>query len=268
MRWQGMPALRIILLKSSTVTVLSIGASLLLAVTVVPALGGVVDGNAWLMCVLCPLFIAFPVSTWQFFQASRLRMANDEIARLHLDLAAAHQGLIASHAELAERARRDGLTNLLNREGFLAALRDAIAEDPVGVLLVLDADHFKTINDRFGHPVGDAALRAIGGVITSATGQNGLGGRIGGEEFAVYLPGADLTRGAAMAEHLRQAVAALELKAESGEMVPLSVSIGAASRAAEPDLTALVAAADRQLYRAKRRGRNRVALPAREKAAA
>ena len=263
-----MPAYHTILLKSSAVTALSIGASLLLAITIVPALGGVVDGNAWLMCVLCPLFIAFPTSAWQFRQAMRLRSANDEIARLHRDLADAHRDLIAGHAELAERARRDGMTRLLNREGFFGDLREAFAADPAGVLLVIDADHFKSINDRFGHPVGDAALRAIGGVIARAVGQNGLAGRIGGEEFAIYLRGAGIADGEAMAEDVLQAVAALELRAESGAIVSLSVSIGGASRAAEPSLAALVSAADRQLYRAKRRGRNRVALPTKAKAAA
>lgn len=259
---------RVVLLKSAVATVLSVAASLFLAVTIVPALGGVVDGNAWLMCVLCPLFIAFPVSAWQFRQTERLRAAHREVARLHEQLARTHGALTAAHEELKERARRDGMTGLLNRESFFAALAQAMAADPSGVLLAVDADHFKTINDRFGHPVGDAALRAIGGAIAGTVGEGGLCGRIGGEEFAIYLAGSDLAGAAQVAERIRMAVARLRIEAESGAPVALSVSIGGASRRGMATVTALVAEADRQLYRAKRRGRDRVVLAPQAKAAA
>lgn len=263
-----MSAYRSILIKSTAVTALSIATSLLLAITIVPALGGVVDGNAWLMCILCPLVIAYPASAWQFSQAMRLRRANAEIARLHRELEGAHRDLMASHRELADRARHDALTGLLNREGFFGALGEAVAGDPAGVLLMIDADHFKAINDQFGHPTGDRALRAIGDVIASSVAADGLAGRIGGEEFAVYLRGAALDAGAETAERIRRTVAALAVETGNGAPVALSVSVGCASRSVEGSLEALVAAADRQLYRAKRRGRNRVALPARAKAAA
>jgi diguanylate cyclase (GGDEF)-like protein len=263
-----MLAYRSILLKSTAVTVLSIAVSLLLAITIVPALGGVVDGNAWLMCILCPLVIAYPASAWQFFQAMRLRRANAEIARLHRELEEAHRDLMASHGELAERARHDALTGLLNREGFFGALDEAVAGDPSGVLLMIDADHFKAINDQFGHPTGDRALRAIGDVIAGSVAADGLAGRIGGEEFAVYLRGAALEEAAEIAEQIRRSVSALDIETGNGAPVPLSVSVGCASRSVEGSLEALVAVADRQLYRAKRRGRNRVALPAKAKAAA
>lgn len=263
-----MLAYRSILIKSTVATALSVAASLLLAITIVPALGGVVDGNAWLMCILCPLVIAYPASAWQFFQAMRLRRAHAEIARLHRELEEAHRDLMASHGELAERARHDALTGLLNREGFFGALHEAVVGDPSGVLLMIDADHFKAINDQFGHPVGDRALRAIGDVIAGSVAVDGLAGRIGGEEFAVYLRGAALEEGAEIAEQIRRSVSALDIEPGNGAPVPLSVSVGCASRSVGGSLEALLAAADRQLYRAKRRGRNRVALPAKAKAAA
>lgn len=92
-----------IILKASLATLLSIAASLGIAVTIVPMLGGVVDGNAWLMCILCPLLIAWPVSAWQFWQGQRLRDAYGEIARLHGELEETHRELSAAHDALLER---------------------------------------------------------------------------------------------------------------------------------------------------------------------
>lgn len=250
---------RIVLFKSSVATILSVAASLLLAVTIVPALGGVVDGNAWLMCVLCPLFIAFPVSTWQFRQTERLRAAHAEIRRLHDEVAKSHRALIAAHEELKERAQRDGMTGLLNRESFFAALTQAMATHGSGVLLAIDADHFKTINDRFGHPVGDAALRAIAETIRRSVPATGIAGRVGGEEFDVYLPRMRPADAAELAERIRTDVAARRLIADDGTEVSLSISIGGASQG-ERSLSVLVSEADRQLYKAKRRGRDRVVM--------
>lgn len=241
---------RAIILKASLATALSIVASLGLALTVVPILGGVVDGNAWLMCVLCPLLIAWPASAWQFRQAQRLKDAHGEIERLHGELSAAH-------AALLERARRDGLTGLLNRESFLSELEQAMATDGEGTLLFIDADHFKQVNDRFGHPVGDDALRRLAQAIAGAAGEGGLSGRLGGEEFAVYLPRTVLTEAQPVAAQVLDAVRRLRIEAGGGEPVSLTVSIGAAGRAGGTTIEHLIAEADAQLYRAKMQGRNR-----------
>lgn len=241
---------RAIILKASLATVLSIAASLGLALTVVPMLGGVVDGNAWLMCILCPLLIAWPASAWQFRQAQRLTDAHGEIARLHGELSAAHEALL-------ERARRDGLTGLLNRESFLAELEQAITPGGKGTLLFIDADHFKQVNDRFGHPVGDDALRRLAQAIAGAVGEGGLSGRLGGEEFAVYLPRIMLTEAQAVAKQVLDAVRHLRVEAPGSEPVGLTVSIGAAGWAGGTTIEHLIAEADAQLYRAKVQGRNR-----------
>ena len=240
---------RAIILKASLATLLSIAASLGLAVTVVPALGGVVDGNAWLMCILCPLLIAWPASAWQFRQAQRLKDAHGEIARLHRELSAAHEALV-------ERARRDGLTGLLNRESFLSELAQGMASDREGTLLFIDADHFKQVNDRFGHPVGDDVLRRLAQAIAGAVGAGGLSGRLGGEEFAVYLPRTSLSAARSVAKQILDAVRGLKVEAPGGEPVSLTVSIGAAGRAGGTTLEQLIAEADAQLYRAKTQGRN------------
>lgn len=246
-------SMRRIILKASLATLLSIAASLGLAVTVVPMLGGVVDGNAWLMCILCPLLIAWPASAWQFWQAQRLRDAHGEIARLHRELSVAHEALV-------EKASRDGLTGMLNRESFLAALEQAMAAGGPGALLFIDADHFKQINDRFGHPVGDEALRILARAIAGAVGAGGLSGRLGGEEFAVYLPGIALAEAQAPAMRILDAVRRIRVEVPGGGAVRLTVSIGAAGQAGTDTLEALIAEADEQLYRAKTQGRDRVAF--------
>lgn len=247
------PSARRIILKASLATLLSIAASLGLAVTIVPMLGGVVDGNAWLMCILCPLLIAWPASAWQFWQAQRLRDAHGEIARLHDELSAAHEALL-------EKARHDGLTGVLNREAFLGALEQAMAEGSHGTLLLIDADHFKQINDRFGHPVGDDALRTLAQAIAGVVGEDGLSGRLGGEEFAVYLPGVTLSEAQPAAMRILDAVRWLRIEAPSGGAIGLTVSIGAAGWTGGATLDGLIAKADEQLYRAKTEGRNRAAF--------
>lgn len=244
---------RKIIAKASIATALSIVASLGLAVTVVPMLGGVVDGNAWLMCILCPLLIAWPASAWQFWQAERLREARNEIARLHSELSEAH-------AAAVEKARRDGMTGLLNREGFLAAVRQAMAAGEEGTLLFVDADHFKRINDRFGHPAGDDALRGLATAIAGTVGIGDLCGRLGGEEFAVYLPGFAASEARPMAVKILEAVRRLRIDVAADTAIALTVSIGASVQTGGLTLNELIAEADEQLYKAKTLGRNRASF--------
>ncbi|CAM5765647.1 GGDEF domain-containing protein [Bosea minatitlanensis] len=255
------PFLRKIIVKASLATVLSIAASLGLAVTIVPLLGGVVDGNAWLMCVLCPLLIAWPVSAWQFSQAERLRETRNEIARLHRELEEAHRNLSAAHAVTVEKARRDGMTGLLNRGSFLAAVREMMAGTRAGALLLVDADHFKQINDRFGHPVGDEALQGLAEAIAGALEAGHLAGRLGGEEFAVYLPGVATGEARRIAAKIIETVRRLRVAVSAEEAISLTVSIGGATQAGGVTLNELIAEADEQLYRAKMMGRNRAVFP-------
>jgi diguanylate cyclase (GGDEF)-like protein len=124
-------------------------------------------------------------------------------------------------------------------------------------LAIFDVDHFKAINDRFGHPAGDAVLRAIGGSAPDAVDGFGEVARIGGEEFAVVLPGSGPAEATGVAERLRLTIAAA-VPAQRAEL-QVTVSIGVATL--QPGMTAtdLVASADAALYRAKADGRNRVA---------
>lgn len=157
-------------------------------------------------------------------------------------------------------AYTDPLTGIANRAHFfaLAPLHFAAARQQAQPLCVLylDVDHFKSINDRSGHAVGDAALVAIAAALRAQLRACDLLGRIGGEEFAALLPEAHLDDAVRTAERLRTAVAALDI---SGG--PISISIGiAALRRDDAALDILLAAADRALSQAKHNGRNRSEL--------
>jgi diguanylate cyclase (GGDEF)-like protein len=157
-------------------------------------------------------------------------------------------------------ASTDPLTGLFNRRGFAEACarvidREANAGRPVSVM-ICDIDHFKSINDRFGHPAGDEILKLFATVVVSNLRISDLSGRIGGEEFAALLP-CPLDEGVVAAERVREAFQASGIVVEDGP-VDTTVSIGVAGGPAGTELEVLLAAADTALYQAKRSGRNRV----------
>src|SRR5437588_6819983 len=157
-------------------------------------------------------------------------------------------------------ASTDPLTGMLNRRGFSEACgrvieREAKAGRPVTVM-IFDIDHFKSINDRFGHPAGDEMLKLFSTVVVTNLRISDLSGRIGGEEFAALLPCA-LEEGVLVAERVREAFEASNIVCEEGP-VDTTVSIGVAGGPAGTELDVLLAAADTALYQAKRTGRNRV----------
>ncbi len=168
-----------------------------------------------------------------------------------------------SEALLADLARRDGLTTLPNRRAFedalaeLAARRQRFGE--AGALLMIDIDHFKRINDAHGHAAGDDALRTVARALAAEVRLVDRVFRVGGEEFAVLLAGADAAAARTMAERLREAVAARQVAVKGGE-VAVTISIGVATMAGSDEPDALMGAADAALYRAKERGRNRVVV--------
>jgi len=250
-----MAAMRRVLLRSAGVAVLSVAVSLGMAMTIVPAIGGVVDGNAWLMCVLCPLLIAWPASAWQFWQHEQLRAARAA-------LVAAHEELQRAHNALAETARHDGLTGLLNRDSLLKVAEGARSSPAAGWLLMADLDHFKAINDRYGHAMGDDVLTQVALRLASLLGEGDVAGRIGGEEFAVVLADADHARATDTAERLRAAVAQTPIAIDDAPSLSVTISIGGAPIDPEWALRDAYKSADAMLYEAKRAGRNRVVLVA------
>jgi diguanylate cyclase (GGDEF)-like protein len=164
---------------------------------------------------------------------------------------------VAAHKNAAST---DPLTGLFNRRGFAEACsrvieREAIAGRPVTVM-IFDIDHFKSINDRFGHPAGDEILKLFAVVIASNLRLSDLSGRIGGEEFAALLP-CSLEEGVIVADRMREVFENSNIVCDEGP-VDTTVSIGVAGGPAGTELEVLLAAADTALYQAKRGGRNRV----------
>jgi diguanylate cyclase (GGDEF)-like protein len=177
---------------------------------------------------------------------------------------ASHNHVLA-YRRTASQARRvaalaelDGLTGCLNNRAFherLAQVCAEASEDRPVSLVILDIDHFKGVNDQYGHPAGDAVLEGVGGVLRAVSRVADAPGRLGGDEFALLLPGTGPDEALAVAERVRAEVG-VALAAEHA----VTVSVGVATCVLVTDGTQLLAAADRAVYAAKRAGRDRVAL--------
>ncbi len=200
--------------------------------------------RALLFDILLPTLLAAPLL---YFFTSKLR-----------DLAIAHE-------RLTLYASTDALTSVLNRGAFTALVEAYLAEirqaerETRGALLVVDADNFKSINDRFGHDRGDEALKLIAAAIKGVLRRADRVGRLGGEEFGVFLPGGTPITAEAVAERIRLSVRAAPF-APDGNPHPLSVSVGGAVFDQRLPFAELFRLADQQLYSAKQNGRNRVAV--------
>ena len=161
--------------------------------------------------------------------------------------------------QLAQLASTDDLTELANRRRFTEALRVELArsrrDGSTLALLLIDIDHLKRINDSHGHPAGDAAIRHVAGMLKRARRESDVAARLGGEEFALLLPGTDVVGAVTVAEALRARLAA----APAAGAFTVTVSIGVASSPEDGvEEDELIRAADRRLYAAKAGGRNRV----------
>ena len=169
--------------------------------------------------------------------------------------------LAITQRELATLASTDSLTEILNRGAFKmlvdAYLTETKDEARSGAFLVVDADHFKSINDRYGHERGDQALKVIAQTIKTVLRGADIVGRIGGEEFGVFLPGASTDHAGSIAERIRDAVQRSGFS-PGHNFGAISVSIGGVHFTRRASYDALFVAADDLLYRAKTSGRNRV----------
>ncbi|USX27609.1 CHASE domain-containing protein [Oxalobacteraceae bacterium OTU3CINTB1] len=170
------------------------------------------------------------------------------------------------HDELRVLATTDFLTGLPNRREFmnrLAEEQERLQRD-IGActaVLLLDLDHFKRINDEYGHAAGDAVLRQLSELMRQDQRKIDMRGRIGGEEFAILLPGATLGKAAVFADRLRQRIADTPMVLDDGSRLTVTVSIGIAVMGGkQPGGDAALVRADQALYTAKRGGRNRVVL--------
>jgi two-component system chemotaxis family response regulator WspR len=201
--------------------------------------------------------------------------ANDYLVKLpdRIELVARvryHSRAYRALSALRDQATRDGLTGLWNRRMIFDTLGRELARSkrdrtPLAIVMV-DLDHFKSVNDRFGHPAGDAVLQEASRRLSGCVREYDGVGRYGGEEFLVVLSNCDGEQAAMLSERLRESVAESPMNAEGRELnVTCSLGVACAGAGDEVDVTALVHAADEALYAAKQAGRNcfRVApLPA------
>ena len=162
-------------------------------------------------------------------------------------------------ASRSEEAHTDPLTKLANRRAFDVALEEGWeqhqrSETPLS-LLMLDVDHFKRFNDRFGHPAGDAVLKGVAQVLQQELGNDGLVCRYGGEEFAVVFPGRTAREVARAVERCRESIAAQTISFE-GAQFRITCSTGLAELKGEEDTDEMVSRADEALYQSKKAGRN------------
>jgi two-component system cell cycle response regulator len=176
---------------------------------------------------------------------------------------ALQDGLIHAREELRFQATHDVLTGIWNRRALLDLLQREIERasrsNSSTALLMLDLDHFKEVNDTYGHAAGDAVLREVARRVTQVIRSYDFVGRYGGEEFLVVLPGCDRTQALQSAERIRVAVSAAPVNVNNVE-ISVTTSIGVTAVAAEACEKELLVVADAALYQAKRDGRNRACV--------
>ena len=172
--------------------------------------------------------------------------------------------LESANTKLQELALRDGLTGLLNRRYWESCLEREFArhqryDNPVS-LVIFDIDHFKRVNDTYGHQTGDEVIRSVAEITSRLARETDFAGRYGGEEFVVLLPGTHLEGAAQFAERLRQAVEQQVLDYQ-GSPLSYTISLGVATISDDmANYQILLERADKALYASKEQGRNRVTL--------
>lgn len=221
------------------------------------------------LCMVGMTAYLWGIGSLSFRRTLSLRRLRAELLQSQEDLQAANDALRARLAEiealqhdLEQQANHDPLTGLFNRRYLEATTARELArgrrEQLPAALLLLDIDHFKSINDRYGHAQGDEVLRQFGALLQGGTRREDVPCRLGGEEFVLLLPGMPISNALARAEQIRQEVEALTVASSQGAM-RVTISIGVASFPAHGEcLDDLIKCADLALYAVKRSGRNGV----------
>lgn len=166
------------------------------------------------------------------------------------------RAIAAAHLTLFRAGQTDHLTGLANRR----ALLDRANDPALMALVIADVDRFKTVNDSYGHLIGDTVLQAVAALLQTELGDLGLVGRLGGEEFALICTDGDASHLLRRLEAFREAVARAPISIGEGLSVSVTISAGVAQRLADQSFQELYAKADEALYVAKTSGRNRIVL--------
>lgn len=201
--------------------------------------------TAWFATILCPIVISTPVAIVLVRQSERVRLLNQDLRH--------------AVAELDRVASTDDLTGIANRRAFLRAAAEARGDENDWLLLA-DIDHFKSINDRFGHERGDAFLAAFARLLEEAAGPGDVVGRLGGEEFGMLLRDTTQANALQAAEALRVRAASLTLTSADGRVIATTLSIGLTACPSEATLHDDLKRADEALYLAKRKGRDQICV--------
>jgi len=197
--------------------------------------------------------------TWIDGRTVRMEIATDITT-----LKNSEQKLLAAKALAEEHASKDELTNLYNRRAFFEQGKQLFKQarrypQHISVMMI-DIDHFKSINDNHGHTVGDNVLKAIGGLLQNTVREADILARIGGEEFAVILPQTGVEEASNLAERIRQRIEAVDIQHDTLQ-IKITASFGIAACMAEgDDLDRMLTKADDALYIAKKKGRNQVKI--------
>ncbi len=286
LRWPGRSRWNELLSGPALIPILTVAITLLVSIVIHPfALVFSVPALIWAalsipLAATCVLIVAFTTIVMLALSRGLYNFGpaglNDPLlAAVHLGVAmiALAPVLVAAatserrrqFAELEQAARLDTLTEALNRGAFMQQASAMIEQQtkrvaPLAVVL-LDVDHFKRINDHHGHAAGDQALVTLAAVIRRSIRGGDLFGRLGGEEFGLLLPDAELAHARLIAERIREQVERLEIRLDEGKLVNMTISVGVAAAAmAAADLPEMLSLADKAMYEAKRVGRNRVVV--------
>lgn len=230
--------------RACLVTIAVIVASQIISFAIRYSAGQPFTAFVFAMNSVLPILTAFPAGFLIFWQNEQLKRALAELSE--------------AHTQLKAKATHDQMTGLLNREAFFEKSKQARRKCDSGALLLIDADNFKNINDTFGHLVGDEALKLISNALRASIRGHDLVGRVGGEEFCVFLPATNHDEAASIAERIRAEVERLAFYPAEGRPHRLTVSIGAVVSTGKQPTSQLMRLADRCLYEAKEQGRNRV----------
>ncbi|QYK40112.1 MAG: sensor domain-containing diguanylate cyclase [Paracoccaceae bacterium] len=213
-------------------------------------------------------YMGVPLTTPDGYNVGALCVMGQEarsFGRAEREMLESFARIVVTQFELRQLARSDALTGALSRVAFESLLADAVAAARTAgrraTLALIDIDHFKSINDAFGHPVGDLVLTRLARAVRAALrGSDGFG-RLGGEEFGILMPDTDIVQAQRIAERVRAAISALVLPELRGRAVTASIGLAEIELPAE-GVEYWIANADVALYEAKHQGRNRVMLAA------
>jgi diguanylate cyclase len=218
---------------SGLITALAVAVPLTVVSVTLGALPMIFKFPILIISGLIPLFITFPISVFA----------------LHM-----FKKVDATVATLDSLVKFDTLTGLLSRIHFMHMLKQRRVHG--GYLAVVDADHFKRVNDTFGHEAGDDALKHLATAMTQTVGAAGFVGRLGGEEFAIFLPGARREQALLIAATLGSVLRNQDFHYR-GQNIPITISIGIVEDRSHEDVTATLRRGDMLLYKAKLNGRDR-----------